>query len=178
MRRRYTADYFGERVKRVLEAMPDAAIGTDLIVGFPGETAQHFERYFKFVEPLPLAYFHVFPYSPRSGTTAAKFDGRVPASEVKRRVALMRELGEHKRHHFALRFVGRKLKVLVEKELPEGRLQGYSRNYISVLTKGSSELTNCEVEVEGTFAQKAQLVGQLIHATPAADERGPVRINA
>jgi threonylcarbamoyladenosine tRNA methylthiotransferase MtaB len=178
MRRRYTADYFGERVKRVLEAMPDAAIGTDLIVGFPGETAQHFERYFKFVEPLPLAYFHVFPYSPRSGTTAAKFDGRVPASEVKRRVALMRELGEHKRHHFALRFVGRKLKVLVEKELPEGRLQGYSRNYISVLTKGSSELTNCEVEVEGTFAQKAQLVGQLIHSTPAADERGPVRINA
>ena len=67
--------------------MPDAAIGTDLIVGFPGETREHFERYFAFVESLPLAYFHVFPYSVRSGTTAAKFGGRVTAGEIKRRAA-------------------------------------------------------------------------------------------
>jgi threonylcarbamoyladenosine tRNA methylthiotransferase MtaB len=174
MRRRYTADYFRERVERVLAAMPDAAVGTDLIVGFPGETAEQFEQYLKFVEKLPLAYFHVFPYSTRAGTTAAKFDGRVAELEVKRRAALMRELGEHKRHQFAVRFVGKKLKVLVEEAMPEGRLQGYSRNYISVVTKGSSKLTNCEVEVEGAFAQRAQLVGQLIHAAPAAAERGSV----
>ena len=122
----------------------------------------------KFIEKLPLAYFHVFPYSTRAGTTAAKFDGRVAASEVKRRAALMRELGEHKRHQFAVRFVGKKLKVLVEEAMPEERLQGYSRNYISVVTNGSSKLTNCEVEVEGAFAQRAQLVGQLIRATPTA----------
>jgi threonylcarbamoyladenosine tRNA methylthiotransferase MtaB len=175
MRRRYTADYFRERVERVFAAMPDAAIGTDLIVGFPGETAQQFEQYFKFIENLPLAYFHVFPYSARTGTTAAKFGGKVAASEVKRRAALMRELGEHKRHQFAVRFVGQKLKVLVEQPTPEGRLQGYSRNYISVLTEGSLELTNCEVEVEGSFAQRAQLVGQLVRATPAAAARSSVR---
>jgi threonylcarbamoyladenosine tRNA methylthiotransferase MtaB len=178
MRRRYTADYFRERVERVLAAMPDAAIGTDLIVGFPGETVRQFEQYFRFIENLPLAYFHVFPYSTRSGTTAAKFDGRVTATEIKRRASLMRELGEHKRQRFALRFVGEKLKVLVEESLPAGRLQGYSRNYISVLTEGSPNLTNCEVEVEGTFAQGIQLVGQLICATPAAAERGSVRITA
>ncbi len=178
MRRRYTAEYFGERVAQVLAAMPDAAIGTDLMVGFPGETAQQFEQYFKFVAKLPLSYFHVFPYSARAGTTAAKLGGRVAAPEVKRRAALMRELGEHKRHQFALRFLGKRLKVLVEQATPEGRLQGYSRNYISVLTEGSPELTNCEVEVEGSFAQSAQLVGQLIRATPTAAARDSVRITA
>jgi threonylcarbamoyladenosine tRNA methylthiotransferase MtaB len=175
MRRRYTAGYFHERVERVLAAMPDAGIGTDLIVGFPGETAQQFEQYLKFIEKLPLAYFHVFPYSARVGTTAAKFDGTVTPSEVKRRAALMRQLGERKRCQFAVRFVGEKLKVLVEESMPGGQLQGYSRNYISVLTKGSANLTNCEVEVEGAFAQGTQLVGQLIRATPAAPERGSVR---
>jgi threonylcarbamoyladenosine tRNA methylthiotransferase MtaB len=178
MRRRYTADYFRERVERVLAAIPDAAIGTDLIVGFPGESAQQFEQYFKFVEQLPLAYFHVFPYSARAGTTAAKLDGRVAALEVKRRAALMRELGEYRRQQFAGRFIGKKLKVLIEQSMPERRLQGYSRNYIPVLTEGSGALTNCEVEVEGSFAHRAQLVGRLIHATPAAAERGSVRSSA
>ncbi len=76
MRRRYDTAHYRARIERVMQAMPDAAIGTDLIVGFPGETAAHFERYFKFVESLPLAYFHVFPYSVRTGTTAAKFGGQ------------------------------------------------------------------------------------------------------
>jgi threonylcarbamoyladenosine tRNA methylthiotransferase MtaB len=178
MRRRYTAEHFRERVAQVLAAMPDAAIGTDLMVGFPGETAQQFEQYFKFVEGLPLAYFHVFPYSARAGTTAAKFGGRVAASEIKRRAALMRELGEYKRHQFALRFLGKRLKVLLERSTAEGWLQGYSRNYIPVVTQGTLELTNCEVEVEGAFAQRAQLVGQLVRATPAAAESGSVRITA
>jgi threonylcarbamoyladenosine tRNA methylthiotransferase MtaB len=176
MRRRYTADYFRERVERVLAAMPDAAIGTDLIVGFPGETVQQFDQYFKFVERLPLAYFHVFPYSTRIGTSAAKFANKTAAPEVKRRAALMRALGEHKRHLFAARFVGKKLKVLVEQSTAEGRLQGYSRNYIPVLTDGSLELTNCEVEVEGSFAQGAQLVGQLVRTAPAAAAPGFGRI--
>jgi threonylcarbamoyladenosine tRNA methylthiotransferase MtaB len=176
MRRRYSANYFRARVERVLAAMPDAAVGTDLIVGFPGETVQQFDQYFKFVEQLPLAYFHVFPYSIRTGTSAAKFGGKVTASEVKRRAALMRQLGEHKRHQFAARFVGKKLKVLVEQSTAEGQLQGYSRNYISVLTNGSLKLTNCEVEVEASFAQGAQLVGQLICAAPAAAAPGASRI--
>ena len=177
MRRRYTADYFRERVERVLAAMPDAAIGTDLIVGFPGETTKQFDQYFNFIENLPLAYFHVFPYSVRAGTTAAKLGGRVAAPEVKRRATLMRELGERRRHEFAVRFIGKKLKVLIEQSMPDGRLHGYSRNYIPVLTEGSRALTNCELEVEGSFVEKAQLVGQLIHATPAA-ERGSTRFTA
>jgi threonylcarbamoyladenosine tRNA methylthiotransferase MtaB len=142
--------------------MPDAAIGTDLIVGFPGETARHFEYYFNFVESLPLAYFHVFPYSVRAGTTAAKLADRVAPSEIKRRAALMRELGEAKRQSFARRFVGSKLKVLLEENSADGRMRGYSRNYLRVLTAGNIELSNCEVEVEASLAEGAQLVGQII----------------
>jgi threonylcarbamoyladenosine tRNA methylthiotransferase MtaB len=177
MRRRYTADYFAERLEQVLRAMPDAAVGTDLLAGFPGETARQFEQYFNFVENLQLAYFHVFPYSARPGTTAAKLGGAVATSEVKRRAALLRKLGEEKRRQFTAAQVGKRLKVLLEQITPEGRLQGYSRNYVSVLTYGSSELINCEVEVEGTFVEKAQLVGRLVYA-PSAGAPAPTQITS
>jgi threonylcarbamoyladenosine tRNA methylthiotransferase MtaB len=169
MRRRYQIDDYRRRVERIVERMPEAAIGTDLIVGFPGETAQHFERYFAFVERLPLAYFHVFPYSVRSGTTAAKFDGRVPAAEIKRRAERLRMLGERQRHAFSRRFVGAKLKVLVEETREPGcqRLRGYSRNYIKVLIQGTDQLKNHEVDVEASAGDGLALVGELL-PNPAA----------
>jgi len=160
MRRRYTTEYYRERVERILEAMPDAAIGTDLIVGFPGESPPQFDDCFKFVESLPLAYFHVFPYSVRAGTTAAKFGDKVAPEEIKRRAAAMRDLGDRKRSEFARRMLGTKLRVLLE-ERSEGRLTGYSRNYVRVLTDGPEELTNFEVEVEASVVQGAAVVGQI-----------------
>jgi threonylcarbamoyladenosine tRNA methylthiotransferase MtaB len=164
MRRRYQIDDYRRRVERILERMPDAAIGTDLIVGFPGETAEQFERYFAFVEALPLAYFHVFPYSVRSGTTAAKFGGRVAASEIKRRAQRLRELGEARRQAFVGRFVGGKLKVLVEETREPGcqRLRGYSRNYIKVLLQGADHLKNHELDVEASARDGLALVGSVI----------------
>ena len=173
MRRRYARGYFRDRVERVLSAWPDAAIGTDLIVGFPGETAKQFESYFNFVESMPLAYFHVFPYSVRAGTTAAKFAGKVAHAEIKRRAALMRELGELKRTEFAGRFVGTTLKVLLEERGPGGELRGYSRNYVRVSTQGPDELTNREVEVEASRLERAQLVGEIVR--PRADQTACVR---
>lgn len=162
MRRRYQRDYFRDRVERVLGAWPDAAMGTDLIVGFPGETERHFESYFNFVEALPLAYFHVFPYSVRAGTTAAKFSDRVKPGDIKRRAAAMRTLGEDKRIRFATRFNRTKLKVLLEERGTDGRLTGYSRNYVRVLTNGPDELTNHEVEVEASTVEGAQLGGEIV----------------
>jgi threonylcarbamoyladenosine tRNA methylthiotransferase MtaB len=178
MRRRYTAAHFRERVHRVLAAMPDAAIGTDLIVGFPGESARHFDDYVRFVEELPLAYFHVFPYSVRAGTTAAKFAGRVDRGEIRRRAALLRELGERKRAEFARRFVGSKLHVLLEEAVADGRLRGYSRNYVRVLTYGGPQLTNHEVEVEASLAEGAELVGGIVGATVTEQPRGGAARNA
>jgi threonylcarbamoyladenosine tRNA methylthiotransferase MtaB len=160
MRRRYTTAHYRERVERIVEAIPDVAIGTDLIVGFPGESSLQFDQCFKFVEGLPLAYFHVFPYSVRAGTTAAKLGGKVASSEIKRRAAAMRDLGEHKRVEFAHRMLGTRLRVLLE-ERSEGRLTGYSRNYVRVITDGPEELTNFEVEVEASFVQGAAVVGQI-----------------
>jgi threonylcarbamoyladenosine tRNA methylthiotransferase MtaB len=162
MRRRYQRDYFRDRVERVVGAWPDAAIGTDLIVGFPGETERHFESYFNFVEALPLAYFHVFPYSVRTGTTAAKFSDRVKPTDIKRRAALMRTLGEAKRIRFATRFNHTKLKVLLEERGADGRLTGYSRNYVRVLTNGPDELTNHEVVVEASTVEGDRLGGEIV----------------
>jgi threonylcarbamoyladenosine tRNA methylthiotransferase MtaB len=144
--------------------MPDVAIGTDLIAGFPGESAVAFESYFKFIECLPLAYFHVFPYSIRSGTTAAKMPDQVASAEIKRRATALRNLGERKRREFAARFVGRQLKVLLEDELGTDTMRGYSRNYLRVLTQAAPRMTNQEVEVEvlGSRGMGAELVGKVV----------------
>ena len=161
MRRRYTtADYRG-RVDKIIAAMPDAAIGTDVIAGFPGETEQDFAQTFNFIESLPLAYLHVFPYSVRAGTTAAKFADRVDPSVIKRRAAALRELGEIKRRRFAAAAAGHRLSVLLEQH-NGGRLEGYSRNYVRVITDGPATLVNQEVEVEASFVQGVAVTGQII----------------
>ncbi len=161
MRRRYNADGYRERVERIVAAMPRAAIGADVIVGFPGESADHFNDSLRLVQSLPLAYLHVFPYSVRAGTTAAKFADRVAAGEIRRRAAVMREVGERQRAAFAARLVGSCVKVLLEDQV-EGRLRGYSRNYVRVVADGPADLINSEVEVEGTSVAGAQLVGRII----------------
>jgi threonylcarbamoyladenosine tRNA methylthiotransferase MtaB len=161
MRRRYDVAHFKDRVERILIAMPSAASGTDLIAGFPGETPQDFDDYFKFIETLPLAYFHVFPYSVRAGTTAAKLSGKVVGAEIKRRAAILRALGEDKRRRFVSRFCGSKLKVLLEEHGADGRLKGYSRNYIRVLVEGPDTLGNDEVEVVASRVEGVALVGEV-----------------
>jgi threonylcarbamoyladenosine tRNA methylthiotransferase MtaB len=166
MRRRYCRDDFRERVERLIGRMPEVAIGTDLIAGFPGESATDFESYFKYVESLPLAYFHVFPYSVRSGTTAAKMAGRVEPDEIKRRAARLRALGATKRSAFAARFIGLHLNVLLEESDGCGGMRGYSRNYLKVLTQAAPTMTNHEVEVEviRSFGEGAELVGAIVGA--------------
>ncbi len=176
MRRRYNTAFFRDRVERVLEAMPDAGIGTDIIAGFPGETELDFERSFRFIEELPLSYYHVFPYSVRAGTTAAKLPGKVAAAEIKRRSARLRELGERKREAFARRLVGERLKVLLEESTEDGELGGYSRNYVRVLTRGAASQLNRELEVEASFAKGAQLVGEIVAVRAAARPRAATRI--
>ncbi len=169
MRRRYRREDFRRRVDRILDRIPNAAIGTDLIVGFPGETARHFARYFTFIERLPLAYFHVFPYSVRAGTTAAKFGNRVSADEITRRAARLRELGESRRREFLRRFIGTRLRVLIEetREPQTQQLRGYSRNYIKVLVAGPDLLKNNEIDVEATATDSMALAGRIVQSSAA-----------
>lgn len=149
MRRRYDTVLAHEVLVKLREALPHAAFGTDLIVGFPGEEEEAFARTFAFLEKSPLTYFHVFPYSVRSGTTAAKFTDKVPQPIIDTRARQVRKLGEQKKVAFARRFVGHMVPVLFEhtRDKNSNLLKGYSRNYLRVLAPGGDAYINREVLV-------------------------------
>jgi threonylcarbamoyladenosine tRNA methylthiotransferase MtaB len=122
----------------IRELLPDAAIGTDLIAGFPGEDDAAFARTLAFVEASPVTYGHVFPYSVRSGTTAAKLDGQQPGATIAARARLLRAACERKRAAFARGFDGAAADVLVEttRDPQTGELRGYTRNYLRARLQG------------------------------------------
>ena len=150
MRRNYDGTYYRELLMKVRERLPDAALGSDLIVGFPGETDEAFERSLEFFAALPLTYFHVFPYSIRRGTAAASLPDHVSGEVKKTRARRMRELGAMKKRDFCLSFRGRRALVLIEEKIDRatGLRRGFSRNYLPVVVSGYGNLVNNEIEVE------------------------------
>ena len=150
MRRNYDGAYYRELLIKIRERLPDAALGSDIIVGFPGETDETFHRSLEFFADLPLTYFHVFPYSSRRGTIAASLPDHVGTEIKKTRASRMRELGAMKKRDFCLRFRGQKLSVLIEEKIDRatGLRRGFSRNYLPVLVFAPGTLVNHEIEVE------------------------------
>jgi threonylcarbamoyladenosine tRNA methylthiotransferase MtaB len=148
MRRRYDSTLAAERLAMVREYLPDASIGTDLIAGFPGEDDAAFERTVAFVEASPITYAHVFPYSVRTGTTAAKLDRKVPKDVIRERAARLRALCTAKRATFARRFDGQAAEVLVEntRDPQTGALRGYTRNYLRAQLEGPDTLLGLRVQ--------------------------------
>jgi threonylcarbamoyladenosine tRNA methylthiotransferase MtaB len=169
MRRTYASGFVRELCAAIRARLPDAAIGTDVIAGFPGETEAQFEETLRLLEALPFTYFHVFPYSRRGGTTAAKLDGHLPPAVIKRRAQALRQLGQRKRAEFARGFIGREAQVLVEENpaAAGGYVTGYSRNYQRVEFAGDAEMVNREVEVRIVGWRRDKLVGQMLGAAPA-----------
>jgi threonylcarbamoyladenosine tRNA methylthiotransferase MtaB len=100
MRRPYTSSFYRRLVDRIRTRVPDAAIGSDLIVGFPGETSAQFDESTRLVEVLPLTHLHVFPYSDRPGTRASTMPGTVPGADIRARGAALREIGRRLTHRF------------------------------------------------------------------------------
>ncbi|MEW6673689.1 MAG: tRNA (N(6)-L-threonylcarbamoyladenosine(37)-C(2))-methylthiotransferase MtaB [Thermodesulfobacteriota bacterium] len=148
MRRPYSRDFFRELVLKIRAAMPDAAIGVDVLIGFPGETETAFQNTFDLIQELPLTYLHVFPFSARRGTPADRFPDRVPAPVVKSRCRRVRQLGIAKKKAFYSRFLGRTLPVLIESRRDvSGRLKGFSANYLPVCLNGGDDLKNTVVAV-------------------------------
>mgnify|MGYP006275129619 FL=1 len=141
MGRPYTAVDFAERVKTAARRFPNAAIGADVLMGFPGEDEKAFENTHRLMSALPVAYLHVFPFSPRAGTPAADFSHPVPPDQVKERCRQMRALGAAKRIAFYQRFVGRTVSVLVEetRDRATGCRKGVSGNYLNVRLKAGGE---------------------------------------
>ncbi len=158
MRRRNDVALAGERLAMIRELLPDAAIGTDLIAGFPGEDEDAFARTLAFVEASPITYGHVFPFAVRQGTTAAKLDGRPPRAAIAERARRLRAACDRKRNAFAARFDGAAAEVLVEttRDRRSGRLRGYTRNYLRV------QLDGPDAWMGATIPVRLRVAGQVI----------------
>jgi threonylcarbamoyladenosine tRNA methylthiotransferase MtaB len=147
MNRHYGADFFRHLVGDIRRRVPAAAIGCDVITGFPGETEREFENTLRLLEELPVTHLHVFPFSRRPGTPAADMPGQIPGNVAKARAAQLRELGERKLEAFSRGFIGRTLEVVVEGKGRAGERKGLTDNYLSVLFSGPADLEGKPVSV-------------------------------
>jgi threonylcarbamoyladenosine tRNA methylthiotransferase MtaB len=146
MKRPYTGAFFRDLVLDISERMPHAAIGADVMVGFPGEDEEAFSQTYDLLQEIPLSYLHCFPFSPRPGTQAAGMPSQVAEREKKERAQLLRGLSREKRRAFYSRFINHPLPLLIEHRREKGMLRGISRNYIFCLLEGDDELMGREVE--------------------------------
>jgi threonylcarbamoyladenosine tRNA methylthiotransferase MtaB len=142
MRRRYRTSLYRERIDRIIQAMPNACIGIDVITGFPGETDERFEETRQFLIDLPAAYLHVFTYSERDNTTALRIADVVPQETRHRRTIELRMLSDKKKRAFYDRFIGSQQRILWEGSDDEGVMYGFSENYLKVSQPWSSEAVN------------------------------------
>ncbi|WP_298432220.1 tRNA (N(6)-L-threonylcarbamoyladenosine(37)-C(2))-methylthiotransferase MtaB [Geobacter sp.] len=152
MGRRYTAAYFRRTVAALVAALPDIFIGCDVIAGFPGESDEEFRSTVRLLEELPVAALHVFPYSRRDGTPAARMADQVDPKTTRLRGEILRELSERKKREFFGRFTGRELPVLVQYRRRDGLLVGLARNFIPVTFAGDESCSNTEIAVRITDA--------------------------
>jgi threonylcarbamoyladenosine tRNA methylthiotransferase MtaB len=130
MKRRYNREFFAERLKKIKSLMPDAFIAADVIVGFPNETDADFEDACQFIETLPLAYLHIFPFSERPNTLAAKMDNKVSPEVKKARVKHLQEISDRKHKEFSDSQKGKTFQVLWEAENHHEQMSGWSENYL------------------------------------------------
>jgi len=142
MKRRYLREVYTERVAKIREVMPHACIGVDVIVGFPGETDEHFLETYHFLNDLDISYLHVFTYSERENTEAAIMEGVVPANVRAKRSKMLRGLSVKKRRAFYESQLNTEHTVLFEGENKEGYIHGFTENYVKIKTPWNPELVN------------------------------------
>ncbi len=142
MKRRYLRKTYTDRVAAIRKVMPDACIGVDVIVGFPGETEELFLETYNYLANLDVSYLHVFTYSERDNTEAAKMDGVVPINVRKKRSKMLRGLSAKMRGVFYDTQLGTQRTVLFEDENKEGYIHGFTENYVKVKTPWNPKLAN------------------------------------
>ena len=158
MRRRYMKELYQDRVAHIKSVMPDACIGVDVIVGFPGETDDLFLETYNFINALNISYLHVFTYSERPNTHAATLAGVVPKSVRSKRSKMLRGLSAKKRRAFYESQIGRNRTVLFEGENKEGYIHGFTENYVKVKAPWNPELVNTLHEITLTEIDSDGLV--------------------
>jgi threonylcarbamoyladenosine tRNA methylthiotransferase MtaB len=147
MRRRYLSDVYASRVAYIKEKMPHCCIGVDVIVGFPGESDEHFLDTYNFINELDVSYLHVFPYSERANTTAKKMKDVVPVKVRGERTTMLRGLSEKKKRFFYEQQLNATREVLFEAEEKGGKMSGFTDNYVKVTTNYDPLLVNTLVPV-------------------------------
>ena len=163
MNRPYTVDIFRQRVAKVRNQIPDAAIGVDTLIGFPGETDVAFRNTYDLIDELPVTYLHVFPFSARPGTPAASYPDKIAPDVIKERCEKIRCLGQNKRLQFYRNFIGKEVEILVEstRHAATGLRKGLSSNYIPVLIDADDDQTNKLVTVKLTEQMDDALIGTI-----------------
>lgn len=142
MRRRYLSNLYVERVSKIKSLMPHCCIGVDVIVGFPGETEEDFLSTYHFLNELNVSYLHVFTYSERPNTLAVEMNGVVPQKEREKRSKMLRGLSEKKRRYFYEQNLGKEAQVIFENDIEDGKMHGFTENYIRVAAKYDPMLLN------------------------------------
>ncbi len=147
MRRLYTRREYVDFLEMVQKTVPDVCLGTDVMVGFPGEDQERFDAMRSLLAELPFAYFHVFTFSERGGTPAVKMTDKVNSKVKKRRSRLLRELSQRKKRMFLQDAIGKQVSVLMEERNDAGLFQGFTDNYIKTATLSDMDLANKFVDV-------------------------------
>lgn len=176
MRRPYTRVQYLALIEKLADRIPDIGIGADVMVGFPGETDAAFQNTHDLIAGCPMTYLHVFPYSPRGNTPAARLPGQVDASVKKARGAILRDLGQQKVRAFQQRFLGRTLPVLFENRRSDAMLQGLTDNYIRVQAPGPDSARDCVVPVRLDRLSDGGVIGELMGVGNAGVSDGLLQV--
>lgn len=163
MNRKYSTSHFAKILQTCRDTIADLAIGLDVLAGFPGESEKDFEETYTFLEREDFTYLHVFPYSKRPGTPAAKYPDQVPTGLKDIRVKRLRGLSDAKKKVYYDKFIGSIRSVLVEKKHKDtGLLKGFTDNYIPVVFPGDTELQNSVVQVRLNTVEKNHILGSMV----------------
>jgi threonylcarbamoyladenosine tRNA methylthiotransferase MtaB len=148
MKRRYNSTVYGNKVQAIIKAIPNVCIGADVIVGFPGETEQEFEKTLHFIKDLPISYLHVFSYSERENTEAIHFDGVVSKKKRSERSKQLRILSEKLQRNFYQKYLLTEQNALFERENKDGFLYGFTENYIRVKIPFSEKHVQRKIKIK------------------------------
>ena len=166
MRRKYQRQLYADKVAKIKSLMPHCSIGVDVIVGFPGESDEAFLETYNFINGLDVSYLHVFPYSERKNTTAAKLKDKVHQFKRNERTEMLRILSEKKRRAFYASFAGKSFNVLFENEEKDAKMYGFTENYIKVETDYDPLLINEITQVTlGDFSSDGWAKADINYAT-------------
>ncbi|XXM73692.1 tRNA (N(6)-L-threonylcarbamoyladenosine(37)-C(2))-methylthiotransferase MtaB [Lysinibacillus sphaericus] len=170
MRRKYTMEFFAERLEMLKKALPGLAVTSDVIVGFPGETEEEFMETYNFIKEHKFSELHVFPYSKRTGTPAARMDDQIDEEVKNERVHRLIELSNQLAKEYASNFEDEVLEVIPEEVYDDGRYVGYTDNYLKVVFPAAEEMVGQLVKVKITKAGYPLNEGQFVRALEDQNE--------